>query len=79
MAVSSATYSGSIADTLNPIKTTLKDDVVGTWQQVLDEIGLDRGLSGPLLEPSAYFMKSPPVQYYDDQARDMVEEFIVEG
>ena len=43
------------------------------------KLGLDRGLKGPLLAPSAYFMKSPPVQYYDDQARDMVEEFIVEG
>ncbi|SVC36102.1 uncharacterized protein METZ01_LOCUS288956, partial [marine metagenome] len=43
------------------------------------KLGLDRGLKGPLLAPSAYFMKSPPVQYYDDQARDMVEEFIIEG
>jgi myo-inositol-1-phosphate synthase len=38
-------------------------------------IGLDRGLGGPLLGPSAYFMKSPPVQYRDEQARQMVEEF----
>jgi myo-inositol-1-phosphate synthase len=38
-------------------------------------IGLDRGIGGPLLGPSAYFMKSPPVQYRDDQAHDMVEEF----
>ena len=40
------------------------------------KLGLDRGLSGALIGPSAYFMKSPPVQYTDDQARQMVEEFI---
>ena len=41
------------------------------------KIAKDRGLSGPILGPSAYFMKSPPVQYTDSQAYDMVEEFIV--
>lgn len=40
------------------------------------KIGLDRGLSGTLIGPSAYFMKSPPIQYTDDEARRMVEEFI---
>jgi myo-inositol-1-phosphate synthase len=40
------------------------------------KIALDRGLAGPLLGPSAYFMKSPPTQYPDDVAHDMVEEFI---
>src|SRR5512135_2537084 len=40
------------------------------------KIALDRGLSGPLLGPSAYFMKSPPTQYPDDVAHDLVEEFI---
>jgi myo-inositol-1-phosphate synthase len=40
------------------------------------KIALDRGLGGPLLEASAYFMKSPPVQYDDATARDMVESFI---
>jgi myo-inositol-1-phosphate synthase len=39
------------------------------------KIGLDRGIGGPLLGPSAYFMKSPPVQYHDDEAGRMVEEF----
>ena len=39
------------------------------------KLALDRGIGGPLLGPSAYFMKSPPVQYPDDQAREMVEEF----
>jgi myo-inositol-1-phosphate synthase len=41
------------------------------------QLGLDRGVSGPLIGPSAYFMKSPPVQFSDDAARDMVEEFIL--
>jgi myo-inositol-1-phosphate synthase len=36
---------------------------------------LDRGIGGPLVGPSAYFMKSPPVQYHDDVARDLVEAF----
>ncbi len=40
------------------------------------KLALDRGLKGALLAPSAYFMKSPPVQYRDDEARDMVEAFI---
>jgi myo-inositol-1-phosphate synthase len=39
-------------------------------------IALDRGIGGPLLGPSAYFMKSPPVQYHDDVAKAMVDEFI---
>ena len=38
-------------------------------------LALDRGIGGPLLGPSAYFMKSPPVQYHDDVAMAMVEEF----
>ena len=42
------------------------------------KLGMDRGLSGPLLAPSSYFMKSPPVQYHDDEARDAVEAFIAE-
>ena len=40
------------------------------------KLGLDRGLSGTLEAPSAYFMKSPPVQYSDDEARRLTEEFI---
>ena len=39
-------------------------------------IALDRGLGGPLVGPSSYFMKSPPVQYHDDEAHRLVEEFI---
>ncbi|MCH8109246.1 MAG: inositol-3-phosphate synthase [Chloroflexi bacterium] len=41
------------------------------------KIAKDRGMSGPIMGPSAYFMKSPPVQYTDDEARQMVEDFIV--
>ena len=40
------------------------------------KLALDRGLSGELVAPSAYFMKSPPVQYTDDEARKMTEAFI---
>jgi len=40
------------------------------------KLALDRGLSGPLIGPSSYFMKSPPVQYTDDKARQAVEDFI---
>ncbi|TMM17223.1 MAG: inositol-3-phosphate synthase [Actinobacteria bacterium] len=39
------------------------------------KIALDRNIGGPLLGPSAYFMKSPPAQYRDDDAREMVESF----
>jgi myo-inositol-1-phosphate synthase len=39
------------------------------------KLAKDRGMGGPLLGPSAYFMKSPPVQYHDDLARHMVEDF----
>ncbi|MGB9111664.1 MAG: inositol-3-phosphate synthase [Acidimicrobiales bacterium] len=38
-------------------------------------IGLDRHVGGPLVGPSAYFMKSPPVQYHDEDARELVERF----
>jgi len=40
------------------------------------KLALDRGLAGPLLAPSSYFMKSPPEQYSDDVARRKVEDFI---
>ncbi len=40
------------------------------------KLALDRGLSGAAIEPSAYFMKSPPVQLTDDEARKRLEEFI---
>jgi len=40
------------------------------------KLALDRGISGSLIAPSSYFMKSPPQQFTDDKARAMVEEFI---
>src|SRR5512146_1507685 len=40
------------------------------------KIALDRGIGGPILSASSYFMKSPPVQYFDDEARENVEKFI---
>ncbi|MET0863266.1 MAG: inositol-3-phosphate synthase [Nakamurella sp.] len=40
------------------------------------KIAKDRGIGGPVLSASSYFMKSPPVQFPDDQARDNVEKFI---
>jgi len=42
------------------------------------KLALDRRLKGALVAPSVYFMKSPPVQYTDNEARQMVEEFIAE-
>ena len=40
------------------------------------KIALDRGISGTLIGPSSYFMKSPPQQFDDDEARRRVEAFI---
>ena len=40
------------------------------------KIAKDRGIGGPLLSASSYFMKSPPVQYSDDAARQAVADFI---
>ena len=40
------------------------------------KIALDRGIGGPLKSPSSYFMKSPPEQYIDEEAREKVEAFI---
>lgn len=40
------------------------------------KIALDRGLSGPIIGPSAYFFKTPPKQFRDSVAREMVEAFI---
>ena len=40
------------------------------------KIAKDRGIGGPVLSASSYFMKSPPEQYSDDVARDAVDKFI---
>ncbi len=43
------------------------------------KLAMDRGMKGAISAPSAYFMKSPPVQHTDDEARRLVEEFITES
>lgn len=40
------------------------------------KLALDNKIGGPLIEPSSYFMKSPPVQFTDAVAKEKVEEFI---
>ena len=40
------------------------------------KLALDRGLSGPIVAPSSYFMKTPPKQFKDDVARQLTEDFI---
>jgi myo-inositol-1-phosphate synthase len=40
------------------------------------KLALDRGLSGAIVEPSSYFMKSPPVQFTDEESRRKLEAFI---
>ncbi len=40
------------------------------------KIALDRQIAGPVNAPSAYFMKTPPEQFTDDEAHKMVEDFI---
>ena len=67
-----------------PLNIELKMEVVDSPNSagvVVDavrccKLALDRGIGGPLEGPAAYFMKSPPVQYTDDEAHDMVEAFI---
>ena len=67
-----------------PLNIELKLEVVDSPNSagiVIDavrcaKLGLDNGLSGALEWPSAYFMKSPPVQHADDDAREEVEKFI---
>jgi len=40
------------------------------------KLAMDRGIGGPVIGASAYFMKSPPVQFTDERAHEMVEDFI---
>jgi myo-inositol-1-phosphate synthase len=40
------------------------------------KLALDRSIAGPLIGPSAYFMKTPPKQFKDDVAREMTEAYI---
>ncbi len=41
------------------------------------KLAMERGLGGTIVAPAAYFMKSPPIQYSDDEARRRVDNFIV--
>jgi myo-inositol-1-phosphate synthase len=41
------------------------------------KLALDRGVGGPVLPACQYFMKSPPVQVHDEDARDALEAFIL--
>jgi myo-inositol-1-phosphate synthase len=41
------------------------------------KLAMDRGLGGALIGPSSYFMKSPPQQFADDEARERTHRFIV--
>jgi myo-inositol-1-phosphate synthase len=67
-----------------PLNIELKLEVVDSPNSagiVIDavrcaKLGMDNGISGALEWPSAYFMKSPPVQHPDDECRDEVERFI---
>ena len=43
------------------------------------KLAMDRGIKGALIGPSSYFKKSPPVQYPDDEARRLTEEFILKN
>ena len=40
------------------------------------KLALDRGIAGPLVGPSSYFMKTPPQQFHDNICREMTEAFI---
>jgi len=67
-----------------PLNIELKMEVVDSPNSagiVIDavrccKLALDRGVSGALFEPASYFMKSPPIQYSDEQARQKTEAFI---
>jgi myo-inositol-1-phosphate synthase len=42
------------------------------------KLALDRGIGGPLIGPASYFMKSPPEQFTDHEARERTEAFVRE-
>ena len=41
-------------------------------------VGRDMGVAGPMLAPAAYYMKHPPAQLTDDEARRELEEFLAD-
>jgi myo-inositol-1-phosphate synthase len=67
-----------------PLTAELKLEVVDSPNSagiVIDavrliKLALDHGISGALDYPSAYLMKSPPIQHRDEAARDETERFI---
>jgi myo-inositol-1-phosphate synthase len=67
-----------------PLNLELKLEVVDSPNSagiVIDavrcaKLGLDNGIGGALEWPSAYFMKSPPVQHPDDLCHTEVQRFI---
>src|SRR5512137_2841887 len=67
-----------------PLNIELKLEVVDSPNSagiVIDavrcaKLALDRGISGALYDPSSYFMKSPPIQFSDEEARRKTEAFI---
>ncbi len=40
------------------------------------KLALDNKIGGPIIEPSSYFMKSPPLQFPDSVCKQKVEDFI---
>jgi myo-inositol-1-phosphate synthase len=40
------------------------------------KLAMDRGIGGPLIAPSSYFMKTPPKQFTDDEAHKLTEAYI---
>jgi myo-inositol-1-phosphate synthase len=70
-----------------PLNIELKLEVVDSPNSagiVIDavrcaKLALDRNISGALYDPSSYFMKSPPIQYSDGEARERTEAFIAGG
>lgn len=69
-----------------PLNAELKLEVVDSPNSagvVIDalrccKLAMDNGISGTLTGPSSYFMKSPPIQYVDVEARQRTEDFIEE-
>jgi len=67
-----------------PLNAELKLEVIDSPNSagvVIDavrccKLAMDNGISGTLTGPSSYFMKSPPIQYVDEDARQRTENFI---
>jgi myo-inositol-1-phosphate synthase len=67
-----------------PLKLELKLDSPNSAGVVIDalrcvKLAMNKGISGALVGPSSYFMKSPPVQFTDAKAHAETEKFIAEN